>query len=242
MAVTDPARHDFVGTGWAFPPTVNDRGGIAMVSGERELEQAIQIILLTYPGERPMRPDVRQPDARLRVPQRRSVDRRRTRARGSELGAAMGAAGRRLRRLRDSPTSSNATGSTSRSCTSSSAPTTGATWCSPSTRSPTTGVSTDGDCSSTSRRPSFPGPGRRRQADGDGPVSGVDRPQRVRPWRDADRDLRLRHRSAAVPPEPCARSALHQVPRADRNPPVPTDRGESRRHVLALRRRRRRRW
>ena len=56
MNVTDPARHDFVGTGWAFPPTVNDRGGIAMVSGERELEQAIQIILLTYPGERPMRP------------------------------------------------------------------------------------------------------------------------------------------------------------------------------------------
>jgi phage baseplate assembly protein W len=56
MNVTDPARHDFVGTGWAFPPTVNDRGGIALVSGERELEQAIQIILLTYPGERPMRP------------------------------------------------------------------------------------------------------------------------------------------------------------------------------------------
>ena len=53
---TDPTRHDFVGTGWAFPPTVDDRGGIAMVSGERELEQAIQIILLTYPGERPMRP------------------------------------------------------------------------------------------------------------------------------------------------------------------------------------------
>ena len=56
MNVTDPARHDFIGSGWAFPPTVNDRGGIAMVSGERELEQAIQIILLTYPGERPMRP------------------------------------------------------------------------------------------------------------------------------------------------------------------------------------------
>lgn len=53
---TDPARHDFIGTGWAFPPTLDERGGIAMVSGERELEQAIQIILLTYPGERPMRP------------------------------------------------------------------------------------------------------------------------------------------------------------------------------------------
>lgn len=56
MQVTDPARHDFVGTGWAFPPGLDDRGGVAMVSGEREIEQAIQIILLTYPGERPMRP------------------------------------------------------------------------------------------------------------------------------------------------------------------------------------------
>jgi uncharacterized protein len=52
----DPARHDFVGTGWAFPPDVNPNGGIALVSREREIEQAIEIILLTYPGERPMRP------------------------------------------------------------------------------------------------------------------------------------------------------------------------------------------
>lgn len=51
-----PAHHDFVGTGWAFPPTVDDRGGVAMVSGDREIEQAIQIIVTTYPGERPMRP------------------------------------------------------------------------------------------------------------------------------------------------------------------------------------------
>lgn len=50
------AHHDFVGTGWAFPPTVDDRGGVAMVSGDREIEQAIQIIVTTYPGERPMRP------------------------------------------------------------------------------------------------------------------------------------------------------------------------------------------
>jgi len=55
--VTTPhAHHDFIGTGWAFPPTVDDRGGVAMVSGDRELEQAIQIIVTTYPGERPMRP------------------------------------------------------------------------------------------------------------------------------------------------------------------------------------------
>ena len=48
---------DFVGAGWAFPPRVNGSGGIALVRYERELEEAMRIILLTYPGERPMRPD-----------------------------------------------------------------------------------------------------------------------------------------------------------------------------------------
>jgi phage baseplate assembly protein W len=48
---------DFVGTGWAFPPGVDAGGGIAMVSGDTELVQAMQLILLTYPGERPMRPE-----------------------------------------------------------------------------------------------------------------------------------------------------------------------------------------
>jgi phage baseplate assembly protein W len=53
---TEVTRYDFVGTGWAFPPDVNPNGGIALVSREREIEQAMQIILMTYPGERPMRP------------------------------------------------------------------------------------------------------------------------------------------------------------------------------------------
>jgi uncharacterized protein len=48
---------DFVGTGWAFPPRVNGSGGIALVREDRELEDAMRIILLTYPGERPMRPE-----------------------------------------------------------------------------------------------------------------------------------------------------------------------------------------
>ena len=52
----NPAQYDFVGAGWAFPPDVNSSGGIALVTHERELEQAIQIIVMTYPGERPMRP------------------------------------------------------------------------------------------------------------------------------------------------------------------------------------------
>jgi uncharacterized protein len=52
----DIGRHDFVGTGWAFPPDTDPSGGIALVSREREIEQAIQIVVMTYPGERPMRP------------------------------------------------------------------------------------------------------------------------------------------------------------------------------------------
>ncbi|GAA1942456.1 GPW/gp25 family protein [Kitasatospora viridis] len=47
---------DFIGTGWAFPFAVEPAGGVAMVSGEARLEQAMALILRTYPGERPMRP------------------------------------------------------------------------------------------------------------------------------------------------------------------------------------------
>ena len=52
-----PVDYDFVGTGWAFPPQLTASGGIAMVRRERELEDSMRIILLTYPGERPMRPE-----------------------------------------------------------------------------------------------------------------------------------------------------------------------------------------
>ncbi|WP_405497606.1 GPW/gp25 family protein [Streptomyces sp. NBC_00096] len=47
---------DFIGAGWAFPMGVGATGGIALVRRETELEQAMKIILSTYPGERPMRP------------------------------------------------------------------------------------------------------------------------------------------------------------------------------------------
>ena len=53
---SEVTKYDFVGSGWAFPPDVNPSGGIALVSREREIEQAIEIILMTHPGERPMRP------------------------------------------------------------------------------------------------------------------------------------------------------------------------------------------
>ncbi|MGE3622149.1 MAG: GPW/gp25 family protein [Acidimicrobiia bacterium] len=50
-------KDEFVGSGWAFPLRVNASGGIALVSRERELEEAMRLILSTYPGERPMRPE-----------------------------------------------------------------------------------------------------------------------------------------------------------------------------------------
>jgi phage baseplate assembly protein W len=49
-------EHDFVGAGWAFPVGVDATGAIALARGTEELEQAMRLILLTYPGERPMRP------------------------------------------------------------------------------------------------------------------------------------------------------------------------------------------
>jgi phage baseplate assembly protein W len=48
---------DFIGAGWAYPVATDATGGIALVTREREIEQAIQLILQTSPGERPMRPE-----------------------------------------------------------------------------------------------------------------------------------------------------------------------------------------
>jgi len=48
---------DFIGSGWAFPVGVNATGGLALASGTQIIEQAMRLILSTYPGERPMRPE-----------------------------------------------------------------------------------------------------------------------------------------------------------------------------------------
>jgi uncharacterized protein len=48
---------EFIGRGWAFPLRTDATGGIALVSREREIEEAIRLILGTVPGERPMRPE-----------------------------------------------------------------------------------------------------------------------------------------------------------------------------------------
>jgi hypothetical protein len=47
----------FIGRGWAFPMRTDASGGIAMVSGDQEIEEAIRLVLGTAPGERPMRPE-----------------------------------------------------------------------------------------------------------------------------------------------------------------------------------------
>ncbi len=46
-----------LGRGLSFPLGVDQRGAIALVSGDTDIAQAISIILATAPGERPMRPE-----------------------------------------------------------------------------------------------------------------------------------------------------------------------------------------
>ena len=48
---------ELLGSGLSFPLAVDRRGGIALASGEVDVDQAIEIILSTAPGERPMRPE-----------------------------------------------------------------------------------------------------------------------------------------------------------------------------------------
>jgi phage baseplate assembly protein W len=48
---------EFIGSGWAFPIRTDVTGGIALVSGDRELRESMRLVLATVPGERPMRPE-----------------------------------------------------------------------------------------------------------------------------------------------------------------------------------------
>jgi uncharacterized protein len=47
---------EIIGRGWAFPPKIDAQGGLALTSERSELEQSVQIILSTSPGQRVMRP------------------------------------------------------------------------------------------------------------------------------------------------------------------------------------------
>src|SRR5687768_15296631 len=48
---------DFLGSGWKFPPRLDQRGRIDLVHHEADIEEAIRIILMTNKGERQMRPE-----------------------------------------------------------------------------------------------------------------------------------------------------------------------------------------
>ncbi len=46
-----------VGRGWAFPLKIGPQGGLALTGDRDELDQSIQVILTTSPGQRVMRPN-----------------------------------------------------------------------------------------------------------------------------------------------------------------------------------------
>ncbi|WP_347353673.1 GPW/gp25 family protein [Intrasporangium sp.] len=48
---------EFIGSGWSFPLAADATGGVSLVTGTREIEESIRLILATAPGERPMRPE-----------------------------------------------------------------------------------------------------------------------------------------------------------------------------------------
>ena len=48
---------EIIGTGVGFPLRVDRTGGLALVTGSDDINEAITLILATAPGERPMRPN-----------------------------------------------------------------------------------------------------------------------------------------------------------------------------------------
>ncbi len=48
---------DIIGNGWSFPLKIDSQGGIQFTNERSEINQAIQIILSTTPGQRVMRPE-----------------------------------------------------------------------------------------------------------------------------------------------------------------------------------------
>lgn len=47
----------FLGKGWAFPVRLSESGAVELSAYEKDVAEAIRIILFTKPGERVMRPD-----------------------------------------------------------------------------------------------------------------------------------------------------------------------------------------
>jgi phage baseplate assembly protein W len=55
--MSEPSKTAFLGRGLNFPIRVNAMGSVELVSGEKDIEQSIAIILGTRCGERVMRPE-----------------------------------------------------------------------------------------------------------------------------------------------------------------------------------------
>ncbi len=53
----DTRNNGFLGSGWAFPISVDARGRIALAHFTSDIEQAIYMILMTPKGQRVMRPE-----------------------------------------------------------------------------------------------------------------------------------------------------------------------------------------
>ena len=48
----------FLGTGWGFPPAFSNKAAeVAMLSNVDDIQSSLEILLITRPGERVMRPD-----------------------------------------------------------------------------------------------------------------------------------------------------------------------------------------
>lgn len=53
----DTIERKFLGQGWAFPVSTDGAGDVKDAAGERDVEEAIRIVIGTAKGERVMRPD-----------------------------------------------------------------------------------------------------------------------------------------------------------------------------------------
>ena len=222
---------EFIGRGWAFPLRTDATGGIALVSREREIEEAIRLILGTSPGERPMRPEfgcrihdyVFAPAdgataAAIAAEVRAALQRWEPRIDVDDVVVDVRRRGRRDVLYIDIRYAIKATNDRRNLVF--------PFYVIPGEEEP---MSPDGPARPQPRRPPLPGPRRRRQAARPAALPGVDRPQRVRPGRHADRAVRVDDRPARLPAQPRPGPPLRQVPRAhrrhacSRRPPPGTD-------------------
>ena len=211
---------EFIGAGIGFPLRSDATGGIALVSSDREIEEAIRLVLGTAHGERPMRPEFGCGIHEYVFAPADATTAGLIALRGASSRSSAGSPASRWRTC----IVTDRRRATARSCASTSqyvrprhqrpAQPRLPLLHDPRGRRPVR--RDDGPARPQPRRPPLPGARRRRQAPRAAALPGVDRPQRLRPRRHAHRDVRLHDRPAAVPAQPGARPQLREVPRADR--------------------------